>query len=51
MISRYKGQDFVVLFLFLLEGLIPVFKSNFLEGCLNNVLWVSSCEVCDALFK
>ena len=26
MILRCKGQDFVLLFLFLSEGLIPVFK-------------------------
>ena len=35
MILRYKGQDFLVLFFFLSEGLISVFKSKFLEGCLN----------------
>ena len=54
MILRYKEQDCLVLFLS--EGLIPVFKSNFSEGCLNKVFSVSSLkrmcfEVCDALRK
>ena len=53
-ILRYKEQDCLVLFLS--EGLIPVFKRNFSEGCLNKVFSVSSLkrmcfEVCDALRK
>ena len=57
-ILHYKGlsEDFLVLLLFLSEGLISVFKSNFSEGCLNEVLRVSSLkkmcfEVRDANFK
>ena len=44
MILRCKGEEFLFLFLFLFlsEGLIPVFKSNFREGCLNKDFWVSS---------
>jgi len=39
-ILHYKGlsEDFLVLFFFLSDGLISVFKSNFREGCLNEVL-------------
>ena len=56
MILSYKGEDFLILFLFLSEGLISVFKSNFLESSLNEVRWVSSLKkmcfgVCDALLK
>ena len=40
MILCYKGQDFLFLLLFMSEGLIPVFKSNFRVGCLNKVFWV-----------
>jgi len=54
--NKGLSEDFLVLFLFLSEGLISVFKSNFWEGCLNKVLWVSSLnkmcfEVPHVLFK